>query len=200
LELNERLRELTAAGKLLESQRLAARTRYDIELMKEVGYCPGIENYARHISGRPSGSRPYTLMDYFPNDYLLVIDESHVTVPQVRAMFGADQHRKQVLVDHGFRLPSAMDNRPLRFEEFETIWSQGVFVSATPAKYELQLSEGEVVEQIIRPTGLLDPQVTLLPAAGQVEDLVVRIKDRKARGERALVTTLTKRLAEDLSK
>ncbi|MGB2821661.1 MAG: excinuclease ABC subunit UvrB [Phycisphaerae bacterium] len=198
-ELDQRLIELRNAGKLLEAQRLAARTRYDIEMMVEVGYCPGIENYARHLDGRQPGERPYTLIDYFRGDFLLVIDESHVTVPQVRAMYHGDRSRKEVLVEHGFRLPSALDNRPLTFEEFERMWQRVVFVSATPADYELHQSGGEVIEQVIRPTGLVDPAVEVRPARGQVADLVAEINRRVAVGERTLITTLTKRLAEDLS-
>ena len=198
-ELDQRLIELRNAGKLLEAQRLAARTRYDIEMMVEVGYCPGIENYARHLDGRQPGEKPYTLIDYFDDDLFLIIDESHVTVPQIRAMYHGDRSRKEVLVEHGFRLPSALDNRPLTFEEFERMWKQVVFVSATPAEYELQQSAGEVVEQIIRPTGLVDPAVEVRPARGQVADLLAEIRRRVAAGERTLITTLTKRLAEDLS-
>jgi len=198
-ELNDRLEQFKSQGKLLEAQRLSARTRYDMELMREVGYCPGIENYSRHLSGRAPGTRPYTLIDYFPDDYLLIIDEAHVTVPQVRAMFGADQHRKQVLVDHGFRLPSALDNRPLRFDEFEAIWRQVIFVSATPGPYELKMCSGEVVEQIIRPTGLVDPKIRVHCASDQVVHLMGEIKNRIEAHERVLVTTLTKRLAEDLA-
>jgi len=198
-ELNERLRELNAQGKLLEAQRLAARTRYDMEMIHEVGYCSGIENYSRHLSGRAAGSRPYTLIDYFPKDFLLIIDESHVTLPQLRAMYAGDRNRKEVLVEHGFRLPSALDNRPLRFEEFLEIWSQTVFVSATPGPFELEKCAGEVVEQILRPTGLLDPKIRVQPARGQVQHLLEEIQKRVASGERVLVTTLTKRLAEDLS-
>jgi len=198
-ELEERLAELKSQGKLLEAQRLAARTRYDMELIREVGYCPGIENYSRHLAGAPPGSRPYTLIDYFPDDYLLIIDESHVTIPQLHAMYHGDRSRKEVLVEHGFRLPSCLDNRPLRFEEFEEMWNQVLFVSATPGPYELEKCGGEVVEQIIRPTGLVDPVIHVHPARGQVQDLMERIKQRVAAGERALVTTLTKRLAEDLS-
>jgi excinuclease ABC subunit B len=199
-ELIDRLAEFNAQGKLLEAQRLSARTRYDMEMIQEVGYCSGIENYSRHLSGRPSGSRPYTLIDYFPKDFLIVIDESHVTLPQIRAMFAGDRNRKQVLVDHGFRLPSAMDNRPLRFEEFEDMWNHVFFVSATPGPYELQKCEGEIVEQIIRPTGLLDPKIRISPAANQVPHLLDEIKGRILKKERVLVTTLTKRLAEDLSR
>jgi excinuclease ABC subunit B len=198
-ELTVRLGELNGQGKLLEAQRLSARTRYDMEMIQEVGYCSGIENYSRHLSGREAGSRPYTLIDYFPKDFLLIIDESHVTLPQIRAMHAGDRNRKNVLVEHGFRLPSAMDNRPLRFEEFEQIWSQVVFVSATPGPYELEKSQGEITEQIIRPTGLVDPRIRVHPARGQVPHLLEEIKGRVAKGERVLVTTLTKKLAEDLS-
>ncbi len=198
-ELDQRLIEFRNAGKLLEAQRLAARTKYDIEMLLEVGFCPGIENYSRHLDGRAPGEKPYTLIDYFGDDFLLVIDESHVTVPQVRAMYNGDRSRKEVLVEHGFRLPSALDNRPLRFDEFEAMWKQVVFVSATPAQYELQCTGGEIVEQIIRPTGLVDPRVEVRPARGQVADLLAEIGKRVAAGERTLITTLTKRLAEDLS-
>jgi excinuclease ABC subunit B len=198
-ELDQRLIELRNAGKLLEAQRLSARTKYDIEMLLEVGFCPGIENYSRHLDGRGPGERPYTLMDYFGDDFLLIVDESHVSIPQVRAMFNGDRSRKEVLVEHGFRLPSALDNRPLRFEEFEAMWKQVVFVSATPAEYELRCTGGEIVEQIIRPTGLVDPQVEVRPARGQVADLLAEIRKRVAAGERTLITTLTKRLAEDLS-
>ena len=198
-ELDQRLIEFRNAGKLLEAQRLAARTKYDIEMLLEVGFCPGIENYSRHLDGRSPGDRPYTLIDYFGDDFLLAIDESHVTIPQIRAMYNGDRSRKSVLVEHGFRLPSAMDNRPLKFEEFEAMWKQVVFVSATPADYELQCTGGEIVEQIIRPTGLVDPQVEVRPARGQVADLLAEIRKRVATGERTLITTLTKRLAEDLA-
>ncbi len=198
-ELEERLQVFRSEGKLLEAQRLAARTRYDLEMMEEVGYCSGIENYSRHLAGSPPGSKPYTLVDYFPEDFLLIIDESHATVPQIGAMFNGDRARKQVLVDHGFRLPSALDNRPMRFEEFEAMWDRVLFVSATPGPYELKTCGGEIVEQIIRPTGLLDPVITVKPARGQVPDLLHQIQARAAAGERTLVTTLTKRLAEDLS-
>ena len=198
-ELDARLAELRNAGKLLEAQRLSARTRYDLEMLTEVGYCPGIENYSRHLDGRLPGQKPYTLIDYFGDDWLLIIDESHVTIPQLRAMFNGDRSRKEVLVEHGFRLPSAMDNRPLRFEEFQAAWKQAVFVSATPGDWEMQLAGGEVVEQIIRPTGLVDPQVAVRPARGQVADLLEEVKRRVAAGERTLITTLTKRLAEDLA-
>jgi excinuclease ABC subunit B len=198
-ELERRLLELRHEGKLLEAQRLEARTRYDMEMIQEVGYCSGIENYARHMAGLKAGSRPYTLIDYFPEDFLLFIDESHVTIPQVRGMWAGDHSRKTVLVDHGFRLPSALDNRPLRFDEFEQRWKNVVFVSATPAAYELAKSDGEVVEQIIRPTGLVDPQIVVHPATEQVPHLLEEIGKRVAVKERVLVTTLTKRLAEDLS-
>ncbi len=198
-ELENRLITLKNAGKLLEAQRLAARTRYDIEMLMEVGYCSGIENYSRHLDGRAPGQRPYTLIDYFGNDFLLIIDESHVTLPQLHAMYNGDRSRKEVLVEHGFRLPSALDNRPLKYEEFEKMWSQVLFVSATPGKYELELAGGEVVEQIIRPTGLIDPSVEVRPARGQVADLLAEIKKRVSAGERTLITTLTKRLAEDLT-
>ena len=198
-ELDHRLIQLRHEGKLLEAQRLEARTMYDLEMITEVGYCSGIENYARHMAGLKPGARPYTLIDYFPEDFLLFIDESHVTLPQLRAMYAGDRSRKQVLVDHGFRLPSAMDNRPLRFEEFQQRWKQVVFVSATPAPYELELCEGEVVEQIIRPTGLVDPEIFVHPASDQINHLMEQITERVAVKERVLVTTLTKRLAEDLS-
>jgi len=198
-ELAERLEVLRNAGKLLEAQRLNARTRFDIEMMMEVGYCPGIENYSRPLSGRPPGATPQTLFDYFPEDFLLVVDESHVTIPQIRGMFAGDQSRKTTLVEHGFRLPSALDNRPLKFSEWEQKFKQAVYVSATPGPYELEHTGGEVVEQVIRPTGLLDPEIEVLPARGQVPHLLGQIKERAAVGERVLVTTLTKRLAEDLS-
>ena len=198
-ELDERLLQLRHEGKLLEAQRLEARTRYDLEMIQEVGYCSGIENYARHMAGLKPGSRPFTLIDYFPEDFLLFIDESHVTIPQIRAMWAGDRARKEVLVEHGFRLPSALDNRPLRFEEFQERWKQVVFVSATPAPFELELCEGEVVEQIIRPTGLVDPEIFVHPASEQIQHLMGQIQQRVAVKERVLVTTLTKRLAEDLS-
>ncbi len=197
-ELEARLDELKSAGKLLEAQRLNARTRFDIEMMLEVGYCPGIENYSRPLSGRPPGAEPQTLYDYYPDDYLLFVDESHVSVPQVRGMFAGDFSRKSTLVEHGFRLPSALDNRPLKFEEWERRIKQVVFVSATPGPYELQKTNGEVVEQVIRPTGLLDPVIEISPARGQVPHLLEQIRQRAAVSERTLVTTLTKRLAEDL--
>jgi excinuclease ABC subunit B len=198
-ELEERLEILKNAGKLLEAQRLNARTRFDIEMMLEVGFCPGIENYSRPLSGRPPGSTPQTLFNFFPDDYLLFVDESHATVPQVRAMFAGDQSRKSTLVEHGFRLPSALDNRPLKFEEWEQKVNQVIYVSATPSNYELEQTGGEFVEQVIRPTGLLDPTIEVAPARTQVPHLLGQIRERAAVGERVLVTTLTKRLAEDLS-
>src|SRR5215213_10226804 len=198
-ELDIQVMKLRGQGKLLEAQRLLARTKYDLEMMLEVGYCTGIENYSRHLDGRKPGEKPYTLIDYFPKDYVCIIDESHVTLPQIKAMYNGDQQRKQVLVEHGFRLPSAMDNRPLKYEEFEQMWNQVVFVSATPGKIELESSGGEVVEQVIRPTGLVDPEIEVHPAQGQVPHLLSAIRERVERGERVLVTTLTKRLAEDLS-
>ncbi|HNO78466.1 MAG TPA: excinuclease ABC subunit UvrB [Phycisphaerae bacterium] len=198
-ELDQRLIELRQKGKLLEAQRLAARTKYDMEMIKEVGYCSGIENYSRHLTGAPPGAKPSTLINYFPDDFHLIIDESHVTIPQIRAMFAGDRSRKQVLVDHGFRLPSAMDNRPLRFEEFEESMHHVTFMSATPGPYELEKCKGEVVEQVIRPTGLIDPPIEVLPARGQVPDLIQRVAQRAAAKESVLITTLTKRLAEDLS-
>src|SRR3954452_20208894 len=199
-ELELQVMKLRGEGKLLEAQRLLARTKYDMEMLLEVGYCSGIENYSRHLDGRKPGEKPYTLLDYFPKkDWLLIIDESHVTIPQIKAMYFGDRNRKEVLVDHGFRLPSAMDNRPLKFEEFETMVPQCVYVSATPGKIELEQTAGEVVEQVIRPTGLIDPEIEVHPAQGQVPHLLAAIKERSERGERVLVTTLTKRLAEDLS-
>jgi excinuclease ABC subunit B len=198
-ELAERLEVLKSQGKLLEAQRLSARTRFDCEMLLEVGYCPGIENYSRPLSGRRAGDAPDTLIDYFPPDYLLFVDESHATVPQVRAMYAGDYSRKSTLVEHGFRLPSALDNRPLKFDEWERKFRQAIYVSATPAPYELQQCGGEVVEQVIRPTGLLDPEIEVQPARGQVPHLLGQIRERAAKGERVLVTTLTKRLAEDLS-
>jgi excinuclease ABC subunit B len=198
-ELNQRLEELRAAGKLLEAHRLSARTRFDIEMLQEVGYCPGIENYSRPLSGRPSGSPPDTLFSFFPEDFLLIVDESHVSVPQIRGMYAGDHNRKVTLVEHGFRLPSALDNRPLRFDEWQQRIGQAVYVSATPGPYELEKTGGEVVEQVIRPTGLLDPEIEVAPARTQVPHLLEQIRLRAAVGERVLVTTLTKRLAEDLS-
>ena len=198
-ELDERVMQLRHEGKLLEAQRLLARTKYDLEMLQEVGYCSGIENYSRHLAGLPPGSKPYTLIDYFPKDFLLIVDESHVSIPQIGAMYHGDRNRKVVLVEHGFRLPSCLDNRPMRFEEFEAMWSRVLFTSATPGPYELKKCGGEVVEQIIRPTGLVDPSIEVSPARGQVPDLLRRIQERTAAGQRVLVTTLTKRMAEDLS-
>lgn len=198
-ELEERLAYFDEMGKPLEKERLEQRCRYDIEALREFGVCPGIENYSRHIDGRKPGERPYTLFDYFPDDFLLVVDESHVSLPQVRGMFNGDRARKQTLVDYGFRLPSALDNRPLKFNEFEKITPQSIFVSATPGDYELEKTNNHVVEQIIRPTGLLDPEVEVRPIEGQIDDLVDEIKERVARNERTLVTTLTVRMAEDLT-
>ncbi|WP_409290344.1 excinuclease ABC subunit UvrB [Peribacillus sp. SCS-37] len=197
-ELEERLEELREDDKLLEAQRLEQRTRYDLEMMREMGFCSGIENYSRHLTLRPAGSTPYTLIDYFPEDFLLVVDESHVTLPQVRGMFNGDQARKQVLVDHGFRLPSAMDNRPLRFQEFEEKVGQSIYVSATPGPYEIEHTP-EMVEQIIRPTGLLDPNIEIRPIQGQIDDLIGEIQDRMQKNERVLITTLTKKMSEDLT-
>ncbi len=198
-ELDERLLELRRDGRLLEAQRLEQRTRYDLEMLREVGYCAGIENYARHLSGRAEGERPACLIDYFPEDFLVIVDESHATIPQIGGMYEGDRSRKRTLVDYGFRLPSALDNRPLRFEEWESLVSQAIFVSATPGDYELERSGGVVVEQVIRPTGLIDPAVEVRPVRGQVDDLMSEIRERAARGERVLVTTLTKRMAEDLT-
>jgi len=198
-ELEQRLAEFRAEGKLLEAQRLKMRTEYDLEMLNEIGYCSGVENYSRPLSGRKAGERPQCLIDYFPEDFLLIIDESHVTIPQIGGMYEGDRSRKQTLVDYGFRLPSALDNRPLRFDEFERLTGQTVFVSATPADYELKKSGGVVVEQIIRPTGLIDPKISIRPTQGQIDDLLEEIKRRVEQGERVLVTTLTKRMAEDLT-
>ncbi|HET9300293.1 MAG TPA: excinuclease ABC subunit UvrB, partial [Candidatus Polarisedimenticolaceae bacterium] len=198
-ELEQRTAELDGTGKLLESQRLRQRTVFDLEMLREVGYCHGIENYSRHLTGRAPGDAPPTLMDYLPQDALMIIDESHVSIPQVRGMYFGDRSRKTTLVEYGFRLPSALDNRPLKFEEFEARRGQTIYVSATPAPYELQLAGGEVVEQVVRPTGLLDPETLVRPIDGQVDDLLAEIRERVARGERVLVTTLTKRMAEDLT-
>jgi excinuclease ABC subunit B len=198
-ELAERLAELESQGKLLEAQRLRMRTNYDIEMMRQVGFCSGIENYSRHIDGRPAGSAPATLLDYFPEDFLLVIDESHVTVPQIGGMYEGDISRKRNLVEYGFRLPSAVDNRPLTWEEFAARIGQTVYLSATPGPYELSQSGGEVVEQVIRPTGLVDPKVVVKPTKGQIDDLIGEIRKRAERDERVLVTTLTKKMAEDLT-
>jgi excinuclease ABC subunit B len=198
-ELVQRLADLRNAGKLLEAQRLESRTNFDVEMMLEIGTCAGIENYSRHLAGRAEGERPACLFDYFPEDFLLVVDESHVTLPQVGGMFNGDRARKLTLVEYGFRLPSALDNRPLMFDEFLALTPRAVFVSATPGELELQLSEGVVVEQIIRPTGLIDPEIEVRPVRGQVDDLLKEIRSRERRGERVLVTTLTKRMAEDLT-
>jgi excinuclease ABC subunit B len=199
-DLNRHVSYFRENGKEFEAKRLEERVNYDLEMMRELGYCSGIENYSRYFDGRVPGSRPFCLLDFFPDDYLLVIDESHVTIPQIRAMFGGDRSRKQTLVEYGFRLPSAMDNRPLKFDEFESMINQVVFVSATPAEYELQKCEGIVVEQVIRPTGLLDPLVEVRPSLNQVDDPLHEINLRIQQNERVLVTTLTKRMAEELAK
>ena len=199
-ELQERLKFFKDNGKLLEAQRLEQRTRYDMEMLEQMGFCHGIENYSRHLSGRPAGERPFCLLDFFPKDYLVLIDESHVSVPQINGMYEGDRSRKQTLVDFGFRLPSALDNRPLKFAEFEALANQTVYISATPGPYELKKTKGEVVEQVIRPTGLVDPEVIVVPSEGQIEDLMKRISERTARKERTLVTTLTKKTAEDLAR
>ncbi|MBI5624738.1 MAG: excinuclease ABC subunit UvrB [Elusimicrobia bacterium] len=198
-ELRERVAFFKGKNKLLEAQRIEERTRYDMEMLREAGFCHGIENYSRHLSGRPPGSRPFCLLDFFPKDYLLMIDESHVTVPQIRGMHEGDQARKSTLVDFGFRLPSCLDNRPLRFDEFTALSPQTLYISATPGPYELGKAGGEIVEQVIRPTGLVDPEVLILPSEGQLADLIVRLKEREKRRERTLITTLTKRTAEDLT-
>lgn len=197
-ELDERLNEFNLSNKLLEAQRLEQRTRFDIEMLQEMGYCPGVENYSMHLSGRKLGEKPYSLLKYFPEDYLTIIDESHVTLPQIRGMYNGDRARKETLVEHGFRLPSAKENRPLRFDEFESSINQIIYVSATPGAYELSRS-GNVVEQIIRPTGLVDPEIIIRPVKGQVEDLLGEVKKRAKKDERVLVTTLTKKMAEDLT-
>jgi excinuclease ABC subunit B len=199
IELKERLEVFRESEKYLEAQRLEQRTRFDIEMMKEIGYCSGIENYSRHMDGREAGTRPYTLFDYFPEDFLLIIDESHVTIPQLRAMYNGDRKRKETLVEHGFRLPSALDNRPMKFEEFSSKINQAIFVSATPSDYEAEKTNGKVIEQIIRPTGLLDPKIEVRPIKGQIDDLIDEIRTRVNRKERTLVTTLTKKMAEDLA-
>ncbi|HEX7091375.1 MAG TPA: excinuclease ABC subunit UvrB [Longimicrobiales bacterium] len=198
-ELEERLLELRGAGKLLEAQRLEQRTNFDIEMLLELGVCPGIENYSRHLTGRAEGERPACLLDYFPEDFLVIVDESHQSLPQIRGMYNGDRSRKLTLVEHGFRLPSALDNRPLRFEEWQSMVPRAIYVSATPGDYELEMSGGVIVEQLIRPTGLLDPEVEVRPVRGQVDDLIAEIREREGRGERVLVTTLTKRMAEDLT-
>ncbi|HUB66050.1 MAG TPA: excinuclease ABC subunit UvrB [Candidatus Methylacidiphilales bacterium] len=199
VELDERIAELEKQGKLLEAQRLKMRTTFDLEMMEEMGFCNGIENYSRHLSGRPPGSRPFTLIDFFPKDFLAIIDESHVAVPQIGGMYEGDRSRKTVLVEHGFRLPSALDNRPLKFGEFDEMTGQRLYVSATPAKYEVQQAGGITAEQVVRPTGLLDPEIVVKPLAGQVDDLIAQARQRVEKGERVLVTTLTKRTAEDLA-
>ena len=191
-ELEERIEYFKSQNKLIEAQRIEERTNFDIEMMKETGFCSGIENYSRHISQRPAGSPPYTLFDYFPDDFLLLIDESHATIPQVRAMYNGDRSRKESLVNYGFRLPSAFDNRPLKFSEFEERLNQVIFVSATPAEYEKEKAKDNVVEQIIRPTGLLDPKVIVKPVTNQIDDLLEQIRIRIEKNERVLVTTLTK--------
>ncbi|MCH7723045.1 MAG: excinuclease ABC subunit UvrB [Bacteroidetes bacterium] len=198
-ELKERLEVLRKEEKYVEAQRLEQRTRFDIEMIKEIGYCSGIENYSRHMDGRLPGIRPYTLMDYFPEDFLIIIDESHVAIPQLRAMYNGDRKRKETLVEYGFRLPSALDNRPMKFEEFNKKINQVIFISATPSDYELEKSGGVTVEQIIRPTGLLDPPIEVRPITGQIDDLIAEIRERVTRKERTLVTTLTKKMAEDLA-
>ena len=198
-ELKERLEFLRDNHKYLEVQRLEMRTNYDIELMQEIGYCSGIENYSRYISGREPGQKPYTLLDFFPDEFLVFIDESHATIPQIRGMYNGDRSRKEVLIEHGFRLPSAFDNRPLRFDEFESFIKQAIFVSATPRDYELEKTKGAIVEQIIRPTGLLDPEIIVKPVTGQIDDLLGEIRERVEKKERVLVITLTKRMAEDLT-
>ena len=198
-ELAERLDELNRENKLLEAQRLEQRTRYDIEMLKEIGFCSGIENYSRHLSQRAPGSRPYTLIDYFPKDFLLMVDESHVSIPQVGGMYEGDRSRKQNLVDYGFRLPSALDNRPLKFDEFESLINQAIYVSATPGPYEMEKTKGQMVDQIIRPTGLLDPKVEVRPTENQIDDLMNEIYKTTEKGDRTLVTTLTKKMAEDLT-
>ena len=198
-ELNGRLEKLRGAEKLLEAQRLESRTQYDLEMMQEIGYCSGIENYSRHLTGREEGERPYTLIDFFPNDFITIIDESHQTIPQIRGMFAGDRSRKEVLVDHGFRLPSALDNRPLYFDEFCELNKKIIYVSATPADYELEKSGGVIVEQVIRPTGLVDPKISIRPLSSQVDDLIEEIRRRSELKERILVTTLTKRMSEDLA-
>jgi len=199
-DLEEQVEHFLRLGKTLEAKRLRERTEYDLEMLQELGYCQGIENYSRYLDGRAPGTRPFCLLDYFPEDYLMIIDESHVTVPQVHAMYGGDRSRKLTLVEHGFRLPSALDNRPLTFEEFEQLQNQVIFVSATPSEYELRKSEGVVVEQIVRPTGLLDPEIEVRPTHNQIDDLLEEIRRRVERDERVLVTTLTKRMAEELTK
>ncbi|MFH1856574.1 MAG: excinuclease ABC subunit UvrB [Candidatus Omnitrophota bacterium] len=197
-ELEDRLKDLNSKNKLLEAQRLESRTRYDMEMLKTVGYCHGIENYSRHLSSRPDSSRPYCLLDYFPEEFITVIDESHVTIPQIRGMYAGDKARKEVLVEHGFRLPSCLDNRPLKFDEFKKVLKETIFVSATPADYELRLS-GKPIEQIVRPTGLLDPEIEIRPTENQIDDIIEQVQERANKEERVLITTLTKKMAEDLT-
>ena len=199
-KMKEQVKKLTAEGKDLEAKRLESRTHYDLEMLREVGYCGGVENYSRHLSGRAPGSTPYTLLDYFPDDFLIIIDESHQSVPQVRGMFNGDASRKKVLVEHGFRLPSALDNRPLKFPEFEAKLKEALYVSATPGPYEMDRVNNQVTEQIIRPTGLVDPEIEVRKTEGQIDDLIAEVKARAKKGERTLVTTLTKKMAEDLSR
>lgn len=199
MELAERINYFQSQEKFIEAQRIEQRTNFDIEMIKEVGYCAGIENYSRHMDNRPPGSRPACLFDYFPEDFLLVVDESHVTIPQIRGMYNGDRMRKKTLVEHGFRLPSALDNRPMTFEEWEDVVKQAIFVSATPGNYELEKTEGIIVEQVIRPTGLLDPEIQVRPVKNQIDDLINEIRQRSEKGERVLVTTLTKRMSEDLT-
>jgi excinuclease ABC subunit B len=198
-ELEDRLNLLNKEGKVLEAERLRSRTLYDLEMLRECGYCHGIENYSRHLSGRPAGSRPYCLLDYFPEDFITIIDESHVTIPQVRGMFEGDRARKETLVKYGFRLPSCLDNRPLRFDEFDKLIKQTVYVSATPSKYEIEACGGKIIEQLIRPTGLPDPQIEVRPTKNQIDDLIKEIEKRAKKGERTLITTLTKRMSEELT-
>jgi excinuclease ABC subunit B len=198
-EMGERIAWFEARGKLIEAQRIKMRTEYDLEMMEEMGFCSGIENYSRHLAGRPAGSRPGTLLDFLPGDYLLVVDESHATVPQIGGMHAGDRSRKSVLVEHGFRLPSALDNRPLEFPEFQALQNQTIYLSATPTERELEWSKGWVVEQIVRPTGLIDPKVTVKPLKGQIDDLMEEVRQRAEKKERTLVTTLTKRSAEELT-
>ena len=198
-ELAVQLEYFRAKGKLLEAQRLESRTKYDMEMLQEIGYCHGVENYSRHLSGRPPGARPYCLIDYFRKDFLMIIDESHVTMPQIRGMYEGDRSRKKTLVEFGFRLPSCLDNRPLSFDEFETLMKEAIFASATPSEYEILKSGAKVVEQLIRPTGLVDPEIIIKPTEGQVDDIILQVRERAKKKERVLVTTLTKRMAEDLS-
>jgi len=199
-DLSKRLKELKLKGKLLEAQRLEQRTYYDLEMIKEYGYCNGIENYSRYFDGRVPGAAPYTLLDYFSNDFLIIIDESHITLPQIRGMYNGDRARKETLIEYGFRLPSALDNRPLKFDEFQRRVNQAIYVSATPDEYELSLAGlNNIAEQLIRPTGIVDPEIVVKPTEGQIPDVIAEVQDRVKKGERVLITTLTKRMAEDLS-